>query len=61
VAVIPNALAFVLVMLGSFAVCVVVYILRAKQYRQFSVWWDAEGVTVFLITLAILGLLWAFL
>lgn len=46
-----NALWLLVTGVVSFAVCVAVFLCgRGKGYRNFSHWWDAEGVPIWIIS-----------
>jgi len=50
-----NAIALAVLGFITLVVSLAVYGIRSKQYPQFNVWWDAEGLAIFLITAVILG------
>jgi hypothetical protein len=50
-----NLIALLILGVVALFVSVFAYGLRSKHYPQFSVWWDAEGLPVFLISCFILA------
>jgi hypothetical protein len=50
-----NLIALAMLAVSALVVSVFAYALRSKHYPQFTVWWDAEGLPVFLISCFVLA------
>jgi flagellar biosynthesis protein FliR len=50
-----NLIALAILGVVALFVSVFAYGLRSKHYPQFNVWWDAEGLPIFLISCFILA------